>query len=124
VPAPEILVGTRVVGDPSTIDAIVAPAGSRLLRIAPDDLFVLGGGLVNVDDGYAIVEPETMFAGLWLDRSEAEDWVSLNADWQLPPGDCFAQGMVAALPVKMVAEEDRVLVIVPVSFARELEDRL
>lgn len=124
MPATEILAGTRVVADPSTIDTVVAPEGARLLRIAPDDLFVLGGGDVKVDDSEAIVEPEIMFAGLWLHRTAAEDWVSLNADWQLPPGDGFAQGMVAALPVKILVEGDRVLVIVPVSFAQELEERL
>lgn len=124
MPVPEQLIGTRVVADPAAIDAAVLPEGARAVRVAPDDLFVVGTGPVTVDDPHAIVEPETMFSGVWIAAHDAEEWVATNADWHLPHGDGLSQGMVAALPVKILVEGARALVMVPVSFAAELEERL
>jgi hypothetical protein len=124
VPVPELLTGTRVVADPHAIDALTLPDGARTVRIAPDDVFIIGTTSVTVDDPHGIVEPETMFSGVWLPVSAADAWVAANADWHLPHGDGLSQGMVAALPVKILVEGDRALVIVPVSFADELEERL
>lgn len=124
MPVPEPLTGTRVVADPSALDAITLPAGARAVRIAPDDLFVVGVEPVTVGDPHAIVEPETMFCGVWIATADADEWVATNADWHLPHGDGLSQGMVAALPVKILVEGDRALVMVPVSFADELEERL
>jgi hypothetical protein len=121
---PEVLPGRRVVADPAAIDAIVWDEAVRLVRIAPDDVFAIGAGAVEVADPHAISEPETMFCGVRLDRAHAADWVAHHADWQLPPGDGLSQGMVAALPIKILCEGDDALVIVPVSFAAELEYRL
>jgi hypothetical protein len=124
VPEPEILTGTRIVADPAALDSAVLPAGTHPVRIAPDDLFVVGPGDVLVDDPHAIVEPETMFSGIWLDLDDVSHWVTHNADWHLPDGDGLSQGMVAALPVKILADGRRALVIVPVSFAHELAERM
>jgi hypothetical protein len=124
VPVPEPLVGVRVVAEPAAIDRITLPAGSRAVRIAPDDLFIVGAEIVTVDDHHAIVEPERMFVGVWLDTGVVNDWVATHADWHLPHGDRLSQGMVAALPVKILVEGDRALVMAPVSFAAELEERL
>jgi hypothetical protein len=123
VPVLEILSGLRVVADPQSIDSCRWPEGSRVIRIARDDVFVLGADTLVLDDPHAIVEPESMFAGAWVDRTAVEDWMSSVADWHLPRGDGVFQGMVAALPVKILVEADQALVIVPVSFAAEMEAR-
>jgi hypothetical protein len=115
-----------VVADAEAIDAAIWPAGSTPLRIAPDDVFVLGADdiEIEIDDEHAIVEPESMFAGVWLERVSVETWVAQNAEWLLPDEDGLSQGMVAALPVKIHVEGTRALVLVPASFAHELEFRL
>lgn len=125
VPEPEILTGRRIVADPAAIDAIAWPAEVRVVRIAPDDVFAIGAnGPVAIADPHAIDEPETMFSGVWLATAAVEEWVATNADWHLPHRDGLAQGMVAALPVKILVEGAQSLVMVPVSFAAELEERL
>lgn len=125
MPEPEVLTGRRIVADPAAIDAIAWPDGVRLVRIAPDDVFAIGvAGPVPVADPHAIDEPETMFSGIWLDTGAVEEWVATNADWHLPHGDGLSQGMVAALPVKILVVADRALVMVPTSFLAELGERL
>ena len=124
MPVPEPLTGIRVVADPAAIDALTLPDGARPVRIAPDDLFILGAAPVMVDDPHAIVEPEAMFCGAWIAATDAEEWVATNADWHLPHGDGLSQGMVAALPVRILVDGERALVMVPISFASELEERL
>ena len=84
MPVPEQLIGTRVVADPAAIDRLHPGSGARLVRIAPDDVFVIGAAEIQVDDAHAIVEPECMFTGVWLDTSLVESWVATNADWHLP----------------------------------------
>ncbi len=124
MPVPDVIHGIRIVAEPTAIDRMVWPEGTQPVRIAPDDVFVIGAAVVEVDDVHAIVEPESMFAGLWIDRSFAVEWVQHNAEWLLPDHDGVAQGMVAALPVKILVDGDRALVMVPVSLAHELEARL
>ncbi len=125
MPGIEILTGMRAVADPAAIEAIVWPAGVTVVRIAPDDVLALGATEIEIaGDEHAIVEPETMYAGLWLDRDRVENWVASWAEWHLPHADGLSQGMVAGLPVKIWAERRRALVMVPASFAAELEDRL
>jgi len=122
--APEPLTGVRVVAEPAAIDALVIAAGSTLVRIAPDDAFVIGAAELSVSDPHAIVERETTFAGVWVDRSLVSDWLARTAEWHLPHEDGLSQGMAAALPIKVLTTGGRALVMVPVSFAHELADRL
>lgn len=124
MPGLEELTGLRIVASPEAIESAVWPVGSTPLRIAPDDMFLLNGTSAIVGDHHAIIEPESSFQGCWLDRAVVEGWVAANADWLLPAGDGFSQGMVAAIPVKIWAAGTRALVIVPASFGAELEDRL
>ncbi len=124
MPVPDVIRGIRVVAEPAAIDRVVWPRGTQPVRIAPDDVFGVGATAVEVDDAHAIVEPESMFAGLWIDRLVAAEWVAQTAEWLLPDHDGVAQGMVAALPIKILIHGDRALVLVPVSLAHELEARL
>ena len=124
MPGLEELTGLRIVASAEAIDAALWPAGSTPLRIAADEVFLLNGTSAIIGDHHAIIEPESTFQGRWLDRAVVEEWVAANADWLLPTGDGFWQGMVAALPVKVWASGTRALVIVPASFGAELEARL
>lgn len=124
MPELEELTGLRIVASPEAIDSAVWPAGSIPLRIAADDVLLLNGTSAIIGDHHAILEPESTFQGRWLDRAVVEEWVAGNADWLLPAGDGFSQGMVAALPVKVWAAGSRALVIVPASFGAELAARL
>ena len=113
-----------MVAHPAALDRAVWPAGCLVMRIAPDDVFAIGADAVEIDDPHAIIESESMFSGVWLDRSFVEDWIVHNAEWRLPDRDGVSQGMVAALPVKVLVQGARALVMVPASFAHELESRL
>lgn len=134
MPALERFTGTRIVALPQAIDAAVWPERALVFRLAPDEVLV--SAVVNataVDDAHAIVELETGFSAVWLDRVTAIDVLERECDWELPVGigQCgnperpiFAQGLVAGLPVKVWFERDRVLFIVASAFAADLMERL
>ncbi len=131
----------RVVADAAALDAAAWPADCSVLRIAPDDALVMvradtgsAAGAATSDmievaaavtdvDPFAIVELESGFVGTWIDTGALRFWVERHADWHLPHGDGLSQGMVAALPVKILVEAGQALVLVPASFASELAER-
>ncbi|MEQ1699736.1 MAG: hypothetical protein ABMA25_06480 [Ilumatobacteraceae bacterium] len=39
----EPLAGWRIIADPAALDAAPWPAGAQVVRISPDDAFVIGG---------------------------------------------------------------------------------
>lgn len=126
--------GTRIVAHPQAIDAAVWPDGTLAFRLAPDEVLLTPAlTATTVDDPHAIVEPETGFSAVWLDRVTAIDVLERECDWELPQGmgqsrnaepPVFAQGLVAGLPVKVWFERDRVLFIVASPFAVDLMERL
>lgn len=123
MPVPEILAGVRVVASPADLDAATWPAGATTLRLAPDELLVLGTDRVEVADPHALVEVEEGFSALSLSRSELAGWMEREAEWSLPQLGS-AQGMAAGLPVKVWAEGERALLLTRSSLAAELERRL
>jgi hypothetical protein len=115
----------RVAATPAALDGATWPAGSLVLRIAPDDVLIIGDGVIEVTDPHAIVDEESGFAGIWMPAGEAESLLARECAWELPPaGPAFVQGMVAGLPLKMWLESDRVLLMVPAALAHELGARL
>lgn len=85
---------------------------------------------VGAADPFAIVEAESGFVGAWLDIPTVDRWVAANADWLLPhqpPSTATAvalvQGMVAALPVKILIDGQWALIMVPAVYANELAER-
>ena len=121
----ERLEGTRIVADPGALDEIEAPDGGNLVRVAPDDLLVFPPlERVDVADSHAIIERETGFSAAWFDRSELPRLQAVCA-WEFPRHrPAFAQGHLAAIPVKMRFDEGGVLVLVPTVLAHHLEERL
>ena len=122
----ERIAGSRVVAAPAALDAARWPQGALAWRIAPDEVFVTTAiSREVVDDPHAIVEPDDGFVGVWVDAGRALDFLERSCQWELPDErPAWAQGAVAGLPVKLWIEPDRVWIIVPAPYARDLEERL
>ena len=121
--APEPLVATRIAARAAALDALELPAGTVALRLAPDDLLVLGEPALVLDDPDAIVLADTGWAGAWLEHAAAEELLARHAEWR-PPGDGLAQGALAGVPVKVLATPERTLILVPSPFVAELVERV
>ena len=121
--APEPLHGLRVVARPAAIDAAALPAGATMLRIAPDDAIVTGAATLSMDDAFAIIEPEYTFVHWRLTPAEFER-VSNHIEWPLPGPGQLGQGLIAAVPAKILINTDSVLLIVSAGLAHELAERL
>ncbi len=123
MPAPEPLVGRRVVAEPAALDALVAalPATVTVLRFAPDEAFVLSAGGLALDDPHAIVEPEVGFVAITMER----DAVAGHTEWALPAAGEVAQGAIAGVPAKLTWLPDgRAWVVTHAAYAADLLDRL
>ncbi|NND13362.1 MAG: hypothetical protein HKO10_05305 [Acidimicrobiia bacterium] len=123
MPELETITGRRIIALPAVLDAVMWPEDALVARLAPDDVFLIGAGDLDVADEHAIIDEETGFSGIWLERRAAADWCERNATWG-PVPDGLAQGMAAGLPVKALTVGDRVLLLVASVLAKDLEERL
>lgn len=122
--APEPLIGSRVVAGPEILDGITAPEGQMALRIATDELFVLGT--------FKLIGPEPMlqedepgYVGWWLTSDELTDLVLPHVEWPLPAArPALVQGLVAGVPAKIWLTQDRALLLCAAAYAHELAERL
>jgi hypothetical protein len=132
VRGPEPLYGLRVVAAPTAIDAAlhagVVPPDAAVIRIAPDDVFLIGVSEFVVNDPHAIVEAEGAFVGWWLSAAEVTEHLARHIEWSLPLPEIddakLAQGLVAGVPMKLLYRDDEVLVVVSRGLAHEAHDRL
>ena len=123
--APERLRALRLVAPPATLDGLAWPEGVTALRLAGDDLLVIGEGLVAPGDEPAIIEPDAGFVGWWLTTPELETAVLPHVDWPLPASrPVLAQGLVASVPAKIWLTDDRALLLCAAAYAHELARRL
>ena len=123
MPALEPLRGIRVVADPAAIDALVGalPARTTAVRFAPDEVLVLGVASVNLDDSSAIVEDETGYVALTVERAVAERHI----EWALPAVGAVGQGSIAGVPAKITWLPDgRAWIVTQAAYAHELASRL
>jgi hypothetical protein len=123
VPAPEVLRGQRVVAEPRVLDAVVAaqPADTTTLRFAPDELLLLDGAGIHLDDPHAIVEDEAGFVAITIDR----EVVAGHVEWRLPEPGVVAQGSIAGVPARLAWLPDgRAWIVTHAAYAAELVDRL
>jgi len=118
--------GTRVVARPEAIDAAVVPAGAVVLRLAPDEAFVLGAGPVQVGhDAYAIVVDDSGFSAARLSWAEFDELIAPLIEWPLPTDrPALAQGLIAAVPAKLWLTRDDVLLLCPAAYDDDLSERL
>lgn len=128
---PEIkrLPGTRIAATPAALNAVEWPDEARVMRFAPDELFVTppldSPELVTQHDEYAIILHDAAFSGVWLDETVALKLLERLCEWELPQErPAFAQGAVAGIPTKLWFEGEQVLVIVSSPYAAEMEERL
>jgi hypothetical protein len=122
--APEPLRGLRVVADPAVLDAVVAalPAQSTTFRFASDEALVVGIASLRLDEADAIVEDESGFVAIRVERAVVER----HTDWAIPTErGAFAQGAIAGVPAKLAFLPDgQAMVVVYASYADELVERL
>lgn len=125
VPGPEILPAQRAVAEPGALDSATWPSTVVVMRLAPDEVLVVGGSVPPLDDPHALIEPEEGFVGVDSGRADIREWMSREAEWEIPAsGRCFAQGVVAGLPVKIWADGDRAVVVTRASLRHDLAERL
>jgi hypothetical protein len=121
--------GIRITAAPAAIDAATWPSSAIVIRIAPDDAFVIDASLddavgIIAADPHAIVEDEPMFRGAWLDGAQLAHLAD-RLEWPLPTDrPVLAQGMAAALSLKLWLEPDRTLLVVSESMLHEVIERL
>ncbi|MEX0625337.1 MAG: hypothetical protein WD402_02205 [Chloroflexota bacterium] len=122
--APEPLSALRVVAAAEVLDDLTLPDHHPMLRLAPDDLLVIGAASVQVVGEHLIVD-ETGFVGWWLTPDEVTHAVLPHVDWPLPTArPALAQGLVAGVPAKLWLAEDRALLLCAAAYAHELEERV
>lgn len=122
---PQRLVGRRIVARPEALDTAVWPADGLPLRLAEDDVLLLGGdGAIEIDDPDALIVRDAGHVGVWLEGTDL-DLIASVVEWRLPVDrPALSQGAVAALPARLWCEDHRVLVIVVAPLGAELEERL
>jgi hypothetical protein len=124
VRAPEPIAGLRVIASPEVLDGMSAPEGTSALRLASDDLLLIGAVSVQVTGDNLVVD-EAGFVGWWLTPDELTNAVVPHVDWPLPAArPALAQGLVAGVPAKLWLTEDRALLLCAAAYAHELEERL
>ena len=122
--APEPLPALRVVASSEALDEVTLPDEHPMLRLAPDELLLIGAASVQVT-GENLVVDETGFVGWWLTPDELREQVVPHVDWPLPAArPALAQGLVAGVPAKLWLAEDRALLLCAAAYAHELEERL
>jgi len=124
VRAPEPIPALRIVASPTVLDELTAPDGAAALRLAADDLLILGAASVQVAGEHLIVD-EAGFVGWWLTLAELTEAVVPHLDWPIPTArPALAQGLVAGVPAKLWLTEERSLLLCAAAYAHELEERL
>jgi hypothetical protein len=124
VRAPEPLAALRVIAAPEALDNLTLADEHPALRLAPDDMLVIGAASAQVMGDHLIVD-ESGFVGWWLTPDEVTSHVLPHVDWPLPtarPG--LAQGLIAGVPAKLWLAEDRALLVCPAAYVHELMERL
>lgn len=120
------LPGWRIIAEPSALDTAVWPADSTVVRISPDDAYVIGGAQPTLSDEHAIVTPEHGFVGATVDPEQLATLVDRHIEWQLPTQrPALAQGQIAAVAAKLVLHADgSALLLVATAAHHELAARI
>ena len=122
--APELLPALRVVAAPEALDDLTLADEHAALRLAPDDMLVIGAASAQVVGEHLLVD-EAGFVGWWLTPDEVREHVLPHIDWPLPTSrPALAQGLVAGVPAKLWLAEDRALLLCSAAYAHELMERL
>jgi hypothetical protein len=124
VRAPEPLPALRVVAAPEALDDLTLADEHPALRLAPDDMLVIGAASAQMVGEHLLVD-EAGFVGWWLTPDEVTTHVLPHVDWPLPTArPALAQGLIAGVPAKLWLAEDRALLLCSAAYAHELMERL
>ena len=122
--APEPLPALRVIAAPEALDDVTVADEHPALRLAPDDMLVIGAASAEIVGENLIVD-EAGFVGWWLTPDEVTMHVLPHVDWPLPTArPALAQGLIAGVPAKLWLAEDRALLLCNAAYAHELMERL
>jgi hypothetical protein len=125
VRAPDPIQGLRVIAAPALLDGLAWPDGVTALRLALDDLLVIGANPGSLGDVAAIVEEERGYVGWWLTADELRDRVVPHVEWPLPAArPALAQGLIAGVPAKLWLAEERTFLFCAAAYAHEIAERL
>ena len=121
------LVGWRIIALPRALDRVKWPKDSRVVRISPDDVFLIGATEPKVvGDPHAIVTPEHGFSGIKLSAEQVDAIAERHIEWQLPgTRPAMGQGQIAGVPAKLLlAADGSALLLVACAASHELLSRL
>ena len=122
--APEPLPALRVVAAQEALDDFTVADEHPALRLAPDDMLVIGAASAEIVGENLIVD-EAGFVGWWLTPDEVTTHVLPHVDWPLPTArPALAQGLIAGVPAKLWLAEDRALLLCNAAYAHEMMERL
>jgi hypothetical protein len=125
VRAPEPIPALRVVATAHDLDDLTWTDDVAALRLASDELLIIGAATVQIAGEHVIVVDEAGFVGWWLTADELQKAVVPHVDWPLPTErPALAQGLIAGVPAKLWLAEDRALLLCAAAYAHELVDRL
>ena len=127
VHAAEQLTGWRIIAEPTALDGVKWPKGSRAVRISPDDVFLIGAAEPKIaGDADAIVTPEHGFSGIELSAAQVASIAERHIEWQLPTKlPAMGQGQIAGVPAKLLLGADgSALLLVACAASHELLGRL
>ena len=118
-----------VLASADAIDAMRAPAGATMCRVAPREALVIGGSEpsaadILVDEQGAIVEDVTDgWTGYELVGDDVHEAFARLSELELPE-DGFVQGDVARIGAKIVVSPGRVTILVPAMLGAFVEERI
>ena len=115
---------TRVVALPHAIDALAAASAERLcIRVAPDEILIDSNNheLKPIDDPHAITAADQSYSVAVVSSSIE---LSKMLEWDWPTTSPVGQGLLLAVPVKLVRHRNLLLLFCPTAVVHELEERL
>lgn len=122
----EPLAGWRIIADADALDSALWPDGATVVRISPDDAYVIGGPEPTLSDPHAIVTPEHGFNGIDLTAAQVDELAVRHIEWALPSQrPALAQGQIAGVASKLRLHADgSAQLLVATAAHHELVDRL
>ncbi len=121
---------------PKALDALPTPEGATAFRTAPDELLLLAPpdaaervlaaaaeSLTALDDDALAIEVTDGWTALTLAGPDAREAFARLSVLELPEAG-FIQGDVARVPAKILVEPERLLLLVPASWAEHVRERV
>lgn len=103
----EPLAGWRIIAEPDALDSASWPTGATVVRISPDDAYVIGGAEPTLSDPHAIVTREFGFNGIDLTEAQVAEIAERHIEWELPAErPALAQGQIAGVASKLRLHAD------------------